>query len=46
LAKIYNIPYPKDFRKPEGRKRIIEQAVKVKVEEFVPNAEASKELEK
>lgn len=39
LAKTYDIPYPKNFRKPEGRKEIMVIAKKVKVEEFVPTEE-------
>jgi len=38
FAKIFSIEYPKDFRKPEGKSKIMEHAVKVKVEDFVPSA--------
>jgi len=31
FAKIFSIDYPKDFRKFEGKTKIIEQALKVKV---------------
>jgi hypothetical protein len=46
LAKTYSLPYPKEFRKKEEKDNIMKVAVKVKVEDFVPNAEASKEIEK
>jgi hypothetical protein len=42
FAKIFSIPAPKDFRKPEGKDRIMEHAIQVKIEDFVPSAEKSK----
>ena len=38
FAKIFSIDYPKDFRKPEGKANIMEQAINVKLEDFVPSA--------
>jgi len=42
LAKTYSLPYPKDFRNKVEKDGIMSIARKVKVEDFVPNAEASK----
>lgn len=32
IAKIYAIPFPKDFRKPEGKQKIVEAALNIKAE--------------
>jgi hypothetical protein len=42
LCKIYNIPYPKDFRLEERRKQILADAVKIKVIPFVPSDKVAK----
>lgn len=44
LAKIYNIPYPPNFRSEEERHRIGEQAALIKVEPFVPSDEKAKQI--
>lgn len=46
LAKTYAIPFPKNFRKPEGRKEIMVMTKAVKVEDFVPNEEESQKMQK
>jgi hypothetical protein len=38
FAKIFSIEYPKDFRKAEAKAKIMEHAVNLKVEDFVPSA--------
>ena len=42
MAKTYSLPFPKDFRTKDGKDGIMKVAIKVKVEDFVPNAEAAK----
>ena len=43
-AKTFNIPVPKDARTPEGKKKIAEEAAKVKVKDFQPSADKAKEI--
>ncbi len=43
-AKIFNVDYPKDFRKKETKKKIAEMVSKVKVPDFVPNKEKAKAI--
>lgn len=44
IAKVYGIPFPKDFRTHERRQEIAETARKMKVEPFVPSDKAAKEM--
>lgn len=44
MSKIFNVPYPKDFRTQERRKEIAEQASKIKVDPFVPSDKLAKEM--
>ncbi len=34
-AKIFGIPFPKNFRTPEGKEKIMEVAIKIKIPDFV-----------
>jgi hypothetical protein len=42
LCKIYNIPYPKDFRTEDRRKQIAEDAGKIKITPFMPSDKVAK----
>jgi hypothetical protein len=45
-AKIFGIPYPKDFRTPQGKKTIMQTAMKIKVPEYAISEEKSKKIER
>jgi hypothetical protein len=42
LCKIYEIPFPKDFRSEERRKQIVMDAAKIKVTHFIPSDKVAK----
>jgi hypothetical protein len=44
VCKIYNIPFPKNFRTEEGKLEVGALAVKFKVEEFVPSDKKAQEI--
>jgi len=43
-ARIFDVPYPKDFRTEAGRAKIAEQAAKLKVPEFTPSDTKAKDI--
>jgi hypothetical protein len=44
LAKIYQIPYPQNFRSDKARLEIGKAASQIKIHEFVPSDEKAKAI--
>ena len=45
-AKIFNLPYPKNFRTIEGKFNIALEAAAINVPDFVPSDEKAKSIAK
>lgn len=44
IAKIYKIPYPKNFREEKERRLLGKEALKIKIPDFVPSDEKAKQI--
>lgn len=44
VCKIYNIPYPKNFRTEEGKFEVGATAAKFKIEDFVPSDKKAQQI--
>ena len=44
MAKVYNIPFPKDFRDKQKREEIAKMAAKIKVDPFSPSDKLAKQM--
>ena len=45
-AKVFGLPFPKDFRTVEGKKSIMAVAIKIKIPDFIVSEEKSKKIER
>jgi hypothetical protein len=44
LCKVFNVEYPKDFRKEEKKIEISKEAAKIEIHPFVPNDKLAKQM--